>query len=458
MAITSPSYDPTSTAAALAEKHVLGQQQALTARSARASATEKGLSSLRSAISSFQTALASLTRANRTMVAQSAVFSDTSVGSATAKPTAAAGTYSFHVAKLATASQVSYSLKSDSNLSGNLVVKLGSAVDSPIIEIDLAAAAADKSGPPTARDIAAAINASEQNTSLVTASVVSTAPGEYELVLTAKNSGTANEVSVTHTPAPDATAPSPFAARNLIVAAQDAEIHIGSASGPLVTQATNTFTGIDGVTVTFTKTTATPVTLTVGNDAAATTANVQAFVDAYNKLKSAIDALAAPGDSAKGIAAGAFASDSGVRALRDRLVSLVRPGGSDNLATYGIIANRQGTLSLDTTRLNKALATNPTGLDVLIGSTSGVTPTGLAGKLDTYLKGWTSSLNGQIKTRQEAVSKLQVDTAKRQDLLDKQYDAAYQRYLIQFTQLQALQNQMSSNSSMFDALFGNNKD
>lgn len=454
MAISSPTYDPASTAAALAEKYVMGQQQALDARTQRASATEKGLSSLRSALSSFQSSLAGLTGTNKTMYAQSAVFSDTSVGTASAKSTAAAGTYAFYVSQLATASQVSYSLDNSSDLSGKLTVKLGSTATSPMIDVDLNALAASKGAALTPRDIAAAINGSAHNTSLVTASVISTAAGKYELVLTAKNTGAANAIAVTHLPD---TGPSPFAAPKTIVVAQDAEIHLGSATGPQIDQATNTFTGIDGVTVTFAKTTTSPVTLTVATDTSATNANVQAFVDAYNKLKSTVDALAAPGDPSKGVAAGAFAGDSGVAALRDRLVSLVRPTGGDSLAAYGILANRQGTLSVDTAKLTKALAANPTGLDTLIGSTSGTTPTGLGGKLDTYLQTWTSSTNGQIKTRQEAVSKLQSDTTSRQEKIDKQYDAAYKRYLLQFTQLQALQSQMSSNGSIFDAMFSSNK-
>lgn len=457
MAITSPTYDPASTAAALAEKYVAGQQQVLKSRSESASTTEKGLSSLRSALSSFQSALAGLSGTNKTMFAQSALFSDTTMGSASAKSTAAPGTYSFFVEKLATASQVSYSLKSESEISGKLTVKLGLTADSPKIDIDLDALAASKNAPLNPRDIAAAINASEQNSSLVTASVISTAPGEYELVLTAKNTGGAGALSVNHDDG--TTDPSPFATAKTIVEAEDAVIRIGSKDGTPITQPTNIFTGIDGVTATFTRTSTTPVTLTVGTDSGATNANVQSFVDAYNKLKSAVDTLVAPADPSKSIAGGAFAGDSGVAALRDRLVSLLRPTGGDSLATYGITANRQGTLSLDTTRLNKALAQNPTGLDTLIGSTTGTaTPTGIAGKLDTYLKGWTSATNGQLKTRQEAVSKLQVEVSTRQTLLDTQYDTAYQRYLMQFTQLQALQNQMSSNSSMFDALFSNDKD
>lgn len=450
MAISTPTYDPASTAAALAEKYVFGQQQLLTAKSNRATTTERALNELRTALSALQTSLAGLTGTNKSIFAQSALFSDTTVGTATAGTTAAAGTYSFYVERLATASQVSYSLAENSGASGSMVVKVGGTS----INVDLTDAGAD--GVVTPREIAAAINTSTGNTSLVTASVITTSTGNYDLVLTAKNTGAASAVSVEYggtTPA----AP-PFDAPNVLVAAQDARIRVGSATGTAIDQPTNTFNVIDGVSMTFTKTTSSPVTLSVSADTGKTKDNVQAFIDAYNKAKAAVDGLVAAGDPSKGIGAGAFAGDSGVRALRDRLVSLVRPISGDSLALYGITANRQGTLSLDTTRLNKALEANPTGLDTLIGSTSTTPPTGLAGALDTYLKTWTNSSNGQINNRKDAVSKLQVELTGRQETLDKQYNAAYQRYLMQFTQLQTLQSQMSNSSSMFDALFSSDKD
>ncbi|MGI4845361.1 MAG: flagellar filament capping protein FliD [Janthinobacterium lividum] len=451
MAISTPNYDPATTAAALAEKYVSGQQQMLTDRTKRAAATEKALNDLRTALSNFQTALSSLTSTGKSVFAQSATFSDTTVGSAVAKPTAAAGTYSFHVERLATASQVSYALDEDSGASGTLAVNVGLTS----IDIDLDAAGSNGK-PPTPREIAAAINASPKNTSLVTASVITTAAGKYELVLTAKNTGKDSEITVAY----NGTTPpgAPFDSGKELVAAQDALIYIGSATGTPITQASNTFNSIDGVSMTFTKTTSSPVTLTVGADAAKTKDNVQAFVDAYNKMKSTVDTLTASGDPAKGVSAGAFAGDSGINALRTQLVSLLRPTGADSLALYGITANRQGTLSLDTVRLNKALEANPAGLDTLIGNTAGTAGTGLAGKLDTYLKKWTTMASGQIHLRKEAVSKLQLELTTRQDVLDKQYDTAYNRYLMQFSQLQTIQNQMLSNSSMFDALFSSKKD
>jgi flagellar hook-associated protein 2 len=81
----------------------------------------------------------------------------------------------------------------------------------------------------------------------------------------------------------------------------------------------------------------------------------------------------------------------------------------------------------------------------------------VAGALDTFLKSWNNSVSGQIKKRKEVNDGLQKSLTDRQAQLDSQYNAAYQRYLLQFTKLQTLQSQMSNNASMFDALFGNNK-
>jgi flagellar hook-associated protein 2 len=157
---------------------------------------------------------------------------------------------------------------------------------------------------------------------------------------------------------------------------------------------------------------------------------------------------------------GTFAHDAGVKALQSSLVSILRtPNGTPPLATYGIIANRDGTLSLDKARLSTQLALDPNGLKQAIGSATANTATssGAAGSLNTYLNQWSNSTNGQIKARTEANTKLQSTLTKRQNDLDESYNSAYARYLKQFTDLQTLQSTMNSNVSMFDALFGNDK-
>jgi len=462
-AITAPTYDPTSTAKALADKYVEGTQTQLTNQTTTATDTAKALTALSSAISAFQTSLAGLAGVGHTMVAQSATLSDTTVGTATASSTAAAGAYSLFVQQVATSSQVSYdSLADGAQLGGQLTINLadeGANVNTANFTVQLDGTAdTDGDGTLSVREIAAAINGASGNAGKVSAGVI-TVSGMPRLVLTSKNTGVANTVSVDGTQATDAGLQSGFTTRTIMTAAQDAIVYLGDPANPAtakIQQASNVFTNIDGVAFTATHAQAagsSPATLTVAGNSSGTTANVQAFVDAYNKLKSAIDGLVSSGDPKNNVAAGAFAHDSGVTALRNRLVDLMRPTGVLSLASYGITANRDGTIGLDSTRLQSQLAINPSGLDTLIGSASTSAPTGVAGALNTYLNQWSNTTSGQIQQRTDANTKLQSDLTQRQTDLDTQYDAAYQRYLKQYTALQALQATMQNNSSMFSALF-----
>ena len=452
-AITAPTYDPVPTATSLADKYIASRQQILDTQSASATAAEKGLTDLNSALSAFQTSLSALTGLNKTMYAQAATFGDTTIGSATASSTAAAGTYSFFVEKLAAASQVSYAGLADATgVSGKLGVEMGGSL---AFEVNLGASPRSL----TPRELAAAINGAESNGGRVIASVVSTGNGMSELVLTAKDTGAASAITLDLA---DLSGPASLTGAldtdraRTVVQAQDAVIHVGGEGGTAITQASNTFTAIEGVKMTFTKTQssgAAPVTLTVGPDDKGTTANVQGFVDAFNKLKTALNKLTSAGDPTKGVGGGAFAHDAGIRSLNDRLNALLRPANGDSLASFGIIATRSGTLELNSDRLLSQLALKPEGLDALIGSTSATASSGIAGALDSYLKGWSNSVDGQIKQRREQNTTVQLRLSDRQASLDKQHEAAYQRYLRQFTQLQTMQGVMNQNVSLFDALF-----
>lgn len=466
-AITAPTYDPIPTANDLADKYIASRQAILNAQKTAANATEKGLSDLSSALSAFQTSLASLTGLNKTMYAQSAVFGDATIGSATATSTAAAGTYSFFVKQLATASQVSYAgLGNATGVSGKLSIEMGGAAGTSF-DVNLGETARNL----TPRELAAAINAAEGNGGKVVASVVNTGKGMSELVLTAKDTGKASEIAINTTglngeidggeDGETLAGKLGAANRNALVEAFDAEIHVGGEGGTAITQASNTFTAIDGVKMTFTKAQASgaaPVSLTVGPDDKSTLANVQAFVDAFNKLATTLAKLTAGNDPATSADDGAFARDGGVRALQNRLAALLRPGTGESLATYGIIATRSGTLEVNSDRLLAQLARNPTGLDTVIGAASASNPTGVAGELDKYLKSWSNGIDGQIKQRRDQNGTLQTRLADRQATLDLQHKAAYDRYLRQFTQLQSMQGVMNHNVSLFDALFGNDQD
>lgn len=458
MTISSPTYDPASTATALAQKFTAPTQDLLTAQTKDAQATTKGLSDLGLAISTFQTSLSSLTGLNKTLFAQSAVMSDTSYGSASASATAGAGTFSFFVEQIATSTQVAFdNLSNDGLAGGSVSISIGGTP----FTVSLTGADTNHDSKMSVTELAAAINKASANAGRVQAAVVTIA-GVPKLTLTSTATGTGHAITLDASGMTASTLKTKLADPlnfSTTVAGQNAVAYLGDASGPRIEQASNTFTNYDGLSVTFTKAQATgapPITVTVSPDSTKTSKNVQDFVDAYNNLKKAIDGMLDTGDVSKKKAAGVFAHDSGIRALRDRLVALVRPTVGASLASYGIIAAKDGTLAIDSARLTSQLARDPSGLDTLVGKATANTSTrtGIAGALQTFSEKWSDGTSGQIKLRSDANDKLQKSLTDRQTALDAKYDAAYQRYLMQFTQLQTLQNTMSSNSSMFDALFG----
>ena len=468
MALTttaSNTYDPTASAQALTDKYTANLQARITEQTKAATATSAGLTSMKMALTTFSSSLLALT-GSKTIAAQSATFNNATFGSATASATAAAGTYSLFVEKVATSNQISLGAIGGSAVpasgDGNLKIKLANNSD---FTVDLSKANTDADPTLSAKEIAAAINAEPKNNSRVTASVI-TIGGIAQLVLTTNVSGEEGALSLDTSAMADGDLKTSLAATpKQLVQAQDAVVWVGGKpadpndTSNRVKQSSNTFSNIDGVKMTFTKAQASgdaPITLTVALDSSATATNAQSFVTAYNKLKTVLDGLTDPGDPASGKAAGTFATDSGVRVLRDQMVRALRETATGALATFGITAQRNGSLALDTVKLDAAVKANPTGLDKAIGNNSGGAPSGIAGKLDKFVETWTST-NGQLAQRETSVAKLQKTLDERQAKFETDYTTMYNRYKAQFTKLQDLQARMSQTTGIFDALFGNDK-
>lgn len=470
--ITAPTYDPKTTAENLANAYVASAKTILDGQQTAATAKGTALTKLGSALSAFQTTLAALATDTSSVTSTKASFSNTAIGTGTATSTAQTGNYSFYVKQLATAGQVGYAIPpalAPAGGASSMKISLGTA-GTEFIDVDLSAANADGNAVLSAKELAAAINASADNKSRVTASVM-TINNETRLVLTSTQTGEDNEVTGIDTSSLGnndlATA---LGNPSLMTKAENAIVLAGGKNGTPIEQASNTFSVIDGVKFTITQAQGASdaaVTLTVGGDSTGTAANVQKFVDAFNTLQGVIKTLTAAGDhtltSTDGTAItapdAAFYNDSGLLNLRDRLNALVRDAtGGQSLVNYGIIASRDGSLTLDSKRLDKAIAANPEGLDKLLGRSGIGVDAGVLGAMNKLTTAWTSSAGGQITTRKDLNNKLQNDLTARQATLKTQFDNAYKRYLAQFTALQTLQANMTSTSNMFTAIFSSNSD
>ena len=133
----------------------------------------------------------------------------------------------------------------------------------------------------------------------------------------------------------------------------------------------NTVSGVvTGVTLTLKSVSATPVTVTVAQDAAPVVETVKAFVDQYNSTIGVIQDQTAYNSASK--TGGMFLGDSTVQGLEPRLRTLLfntvvgASGGLSNLSAIGItsgaIGSAPGTtsrLTLDEAKLTSAVESNP---------------------------------------------------------------------------------------------------
>ncbi len=154
-------------------------------------------------------------------------------------------------------------------------------------------------------------------------------------------------------------------------------------NGQDIVSSSNNLNGIvPGVNLTLNSTSATPVTVTVGQDTTTTTNAVQGFVNAANTLFGDIDKLTA--ETGNAATAGVLAGDTGIQSIEDTLKTMIASpvtGGTpgyNTLASVGIttgaIGSAPGTtnqLQLDTATLDAALQANPNAVQNLFAGLNG---------------------------------------------------------------------------------------
>lgn len=390
---------------------------------------------LKSALSSFASAVTGLRSSSSSasnMLVNSATFSAEGYATASVGSTAVSGSYQFFVKQLASKDQVALQGLSDGDLgSGELTIGQGS--DS--FKVDM-------SGITSLSALASAINGAADNTGVKATLVRS--DGTVNLVLTSDKSGEDQAISLSSS---NAVVQGSIDARKQLSSAQDAIVYLGGQGGIELRNASNTFDkAIDGVSLTFTKVSdpaEAPLSLDIGRDKDATTKKLQGFLDAYNTLMGTIGTLTASGSGTT--SRGALAGDSAVQAIRSAVNGLIRTSfGGVNLIGYGVSADSSGKLTLDSSKLEKALAQNADGFEQLFSGKGN-----LIDSLDSALKAYTSSTSGLLTSRVNSLNDKLADIDDQFDALQTRYNNAYSRYLKQYTNLMQVMNSMDQTSSMF---------
>lgn len=365
--------DTTSLVSNLVTANFANRESTLQSKQAANTAQISALGSLSSGISSFTAALKTLV-AGGTLKSQP-TSSNTSILTVKASDTADLTklSASLEVRQLAQAQTiVSAPLATTATAVGTGSLKL----TTPAGAVDITITAANDS----LDGLAKAINDANSGStpSGVTASIISDSSGK-RLVLKGAM-GEANSFSLV--PNPGATSDlTRFAFDNPPIsgstttqaqAAQDAIVRVDGVDSKFTT---NTVTDLaDGVTLNLiTAQPGTIVALGVTRPTSAITQAVTDFADAYNELNSQITAASAPAsDSAD---AGALHGSPAVREMQRQLKTITStklttlPNGPQTLAEIGVSTKRDGTLTVDSAKLAKALTTYPDAVEAMFNPT-----------------------------------------------------------------------------------------
>ncbi|OON38767.1 hypothetical protein BTJ39_16905 [Izhakiella australiensis] len=427
--------DPAQWAKQLADNSVYRMQSRLDAQQKSVQEQRKALNSLKSALSGFRSSLRKF-NTSQGIIKNSATANHDGYVSLKASASASKGLYQFSVGETAAAEQVSYAGLTDEDID-NASGKLTLGVNGETLDIALD----DVSSLADLRD---AINKDGDNPGVI-ASLMKI-NGKVELLLSSEKTGLSNKFSVS---AADANLNARLSNGINISYARDAVIRIGgdgsAGSGREITSTSNSFKDlIPGVEINILqKTGDRPLIINVETDEDGSKQQLQEFVDAYNSLKSELDTLTKSGDEHGG--RGPLAGDAGIRVLQQQLNSeLRRSFGGFLLSDYGIEADKKGQLVLHRERMEKGLRTNPGALNNLFAGRGGLVKT-MEKSLDSLL----NLTSGSIKTRNEALDRQDKMLSQKAGQISTRYENAYNRYLREFTRIQAAMQQMQQTMTQF---------
>lgn len=426
----------------------------LATREAGVQAKISAFGSLASAVSNLQTAANGLNSTAKFAATKTSISGTNAGFTATSSTRAAAGSYAIKVNSLASAQRVAFSADAftqngEDIAAGTLTFKFGSA-DNLLAEEPVSTRTLDFDGG-SLQDLRDAINSAGIG---LTANVINDGTTD-RLILSSAETGANQAFTVDGLGAaysPDAPGSEGDAIYQL-EASRDASITV---DGLTLTRSSNTISDVvEGVTLTLTAESSAANTLKITSDNASARAAIDAFVTAYNGIaKGLTDSMKYNPESGE---AALLNGDSTARAVQAQLRSIVGgafggQGGINRLADIGITFQLDGTLAVDSTKLNAAFE-NP-DLDVA-GFFVGTTDNPGFGKQVADSLGRLIGPGGLITGRSEGLKESANALVKQADAIKLRLETVEKRYRAQFTALDVLLTNMLQTSNYLQQQLAN---
>ncbi|MBI6882539.1 flagellar filament capping protein FliD [Pseudomonas putida] len=387
---------------------------------------------VKSTVTALQTAATALTKA-ATFSPLKATVTGSGL-SAASDTTAIAGSYSVNVTKLATAQSSATTAVADKAAaisgSGTMTITNGAGKSFDITIADGSSLA----------DIRNTINAAKTG---VSASIVSTgdSTNPYKMVLTADSTGTDASFTTSFSGSGDAAT----LLGGTMTTLQTASNAALTVNGMDITSQTNTVKdAIQGVTMTVSQVGTSSVAVTKDTDTVK--ASINAFVTAYNAMVTSNKSLTAY--NADSTLSGKLLGDGTLRNIQNDIRSAInttQPGLYTNMAQFGISLDSDGKMTVDDTKLTKALTDNPQDVTEFFTGSTTTGATGFAKNLTTKLTAILQS-DGKLATATDGLTASNKILEDRYAALEDTIAATMARYKTQFTALET--NVTSMNSTM----------
>lgn len=188
------------------------------------------------------------------------------------------------------------------------------------------------------------------------------------------------------------------------------------------------------------------IDITIGQDKGTVRSSLQKFVDTYNKLVKTTSELTAvvPVGDGKQPVTGPLLGDTSVRnllsGLRKELVQLGDSLGVQSMAELGITTQKDGTLSIDATKLDTALTSNYDKIaDYFAGEN------GLMGRLESVIKPYTGA-EGVLEQRQKGLQSTITDIDKQRAALTLRIEKVQERLYSQYNAMDLLVGRLQQTS------------
>lgn len=405
------------------------------------------LGTLRTALSSFQTALKDLNDI-KLFENRSAKSSNNDLLTATASKAAQGGTYSVKIEQLATGSKTATkALEGDfaTGAAGTLTVKVGSGEG---IEVAIGEDA-------SLADVKDALNAALKDSGVSANLLTDPSTGKTRLVMSSSTTGAGEDVSIS-------------ASAGLESLAIDTGNNATADSGGVLERAQNAKFSIDGLVmesktnkvegaipeVTLNLVAADEkkaITVTVAQDKDGVSANIKKFVTAYNELIKTTNSLTRVtkvGEDGKPLAGG-LVGDSSVRSIlsgiQNELISAGNGSGVRLLSDLGITTQKDGTLGVDDAKLKTALENN---FDAVGSFFTG--DAGLMNRLNSRVEGFNQT-GGILAQRVSGLEATSADIKAQREKLALRIESITARLYSQFNAMDTMVAQLSSTSSWLES-------